>query len=208
MSYTTDFMRLKCAGDVLNIAGPMKAPDKEISESMAVIRHLKSIALKEPMQWTLYDMCAGNALTSLIAVHLLPFKKAIAVDKRERYRKWENAKRFTYLNYDIKKIKNNLKLWQKSDVPEKAIIIGVHACQSLANDIIDIYNKSDASHLILMPCCIGQITISVPDFFRERLGKYWIWTWQLSQRCEGKVSIHEDKKILSPCNAIITASKF
>jgi hypothetical protein len=197
MNYVNQFLKLKCSGDVLNIVGPMNQAEKEISESMAIIKRIQGIALREPMQYTLYDLCAGNALTSVIAAYLLPFKQVIAVDKRERNRKWDTVKRFKYVVGDIKHI----------EMEEKAVIIGVHACGEASRMIIALYNLSEAEHLVLMPCCVGQIRMSLPQIIRETVGKYLIWCWDLAGGCIGKVNLTVDTNCLSPCNGIITASK-
>ena len=197
--YVDEFLSLRCAGDVLNVVNPIgNSTAKEISESIGVIKRLKKIVLKEPMRYTLYDLCAGNAITSVLAVHLFPIKEAFAIDKRPRKRKWHLAKRFKYLTLDINDVQPDM-------FDENSIIIGIHACTSLANRIIELYKESKAQHLILMPCCIGQLKHNYPDIVREKLGKYIIWAWQLAEKCDGKFTI--DNHVLSPVNAIITASK-
>jgi hypothetical protein len=198
--YLNEFLKLKCSGDVLNVVGPMNRAEKEISESMAVIKHLKSISLSNPMEYTLYDMCAGNALTSVIASYLLPFKNALAIDKRFRNRDWDKVQRFNYLCLDL----NNFDI---ESVSQNSVIIGIHACGEASRLIIDIYNKSKANYLVLMPCCVGNIQISVPQVIREAIGKYLIWCWDLASVVEGKVSLKIDNSCLSPCNGIIVAHK-
>ena len=196
--YISEFFNLKSSGDVLNVVYPVLNMQKEITESMAVMRHIRKITLKEPMKYTLYDLCAGNALTSVIAVHLLPIKKAIAIDKKVRKRKWHLAKRFSYINEDIFSV-------HPTYFEKDAILIGVHACTNLTDRIIELYQQSAAKYLILMPCCVGKIKINYPDIIKAKLGKYMIWCWQLSNKCNGRFSI--DEHVLSPKNIIITAKK-
>lgn len=198
--YLDEFLGLRCAGDVLNIAAPIQNARKEITESMSVLRYIRKAALSKPMTYTLYDMCAGNALTSLIAIHLLPLKEAVAVDHKKRKRKWDRAKRFEYLERDIRDMSGE-------NIPRESIIIGVHACQDLAEHIIRLYNESHAKYLVLMPCCIGRLTISVPDVFRQLLGKYKVWCWQLASQAKGQVLLRFDQKNLSPANGIIYARR-
>lgn len=198
-SYVSEFISLKCSGDVLNVVSPLGSKaSKEITESMAVLKKLRGITLHNPMHHTLYDICAGNALTAVTAVHLFPVKEAIAIDKRPRKRKWHLAKRFSYINENVYDIKPDF-------FEEDAIIIAIHACTDLANRIIDLYLDSKASHLILMPCCEGVKTMYFPEIFKERLGTYLLWAYQLTLRCKGRMTV--DEKILSPKNAVIVASK-
>ena len=196
--YVSRFLALKCSGDVMNTVAPMgSGTKKEITESMGVIKKLKNLTIKHPMKYTVYDMCAGNALTSVLSVFLLPVKNAIAIDKRPRKRHWENAKRFEYQNKDIYEL-------DPTEIKPNSIIIAVHPCKNLARRIIDIYKESKASHLILMPCCKGKTT-PVPYIIKKRIGSYLIWCWQLADKCNGTFVI--DNEIISPKNCIITASK-
>jgi hypothetical protein len=199
--YMQDFLSLKCTGDIINACFPIgNKAEKEITESMAVIKKLRHILLKDHLQEAyLYDLCAGNALTSVIASHLFKLKLAVAVDKRERIRRFELVKNFEYLQADIYNI-------EISNIKPDSIIIGVHACGELANRIIDIYNQSKARYLILMPCCQGTITKTIPYAIREIIkNDYVVWAWQLTERCNGK--LYFDNHCLSPKNAIITATK-
>ncbi len=198
MKYVDQFLNLKCSSDVLNTVGFMNNARKEITESMAVIRLLKKIALSAPMYYTLYDFCAGNALTSTIAAHLLPFKEVIAVDKNYRDRDWGKINRFSYIEEDIVNVR----------IDRPSVIIGIHACGVSSSEIIKKFNnESYARHLILMPCCVGKLYKEIPAFFKEKLGRYNLWCWQLMGECVGRVRIKEDKNVLSPCNNIITSKK-
>ncbi len=95
--YSSSFLDLICAIDVLETTYPLgNKARKEISESMAVIQKMKKLVLDEPDRYTLYDLCAGNALTSVISIHLLPLRRAEAIDKLPRERSWHLAKRFDY----------------------------------------------------------------------------------------------------------------
>lgn len=200
--YVSEFLSLKSTGDILNVVNPLgNKAEKEISETMAVKRFLKSIALKAPMKYSVLDLCAGNALTSVLSVFVLPVARAVAVDVRPRKRNWEGAKRFSYSNIDI----NGDEIFNLVD--ENTIIIAIHPCSDLANRVIEIYNKTKAKHLILMPCCKGKVTMKLPNLIKSRLGKDMVWTWQLAQQCKGKTEIYEDKSCLSPRNSIIYSHK-
>ena len=201
-SYVSEFLSLKCAGDVLNIANPVMRVEKEISESMAIIKRLRPLALSAPMKYTLVDMCAGNALTSLIAIHLLPFHQAIAVDKRPRSRKWDKAKRFKYVTADIYDATGYL------PVEGEFVIMSSHACGELSRRIIEIYNDNpNCKHLVMLPCCIGRYRSTIPHVLSKKIGKYLLWCHDLWLSAHGHSTISSDDKCLSPCNVVITASK-
>lgn len=208
--YLDYFLSLKCAGDVLGVVNPIQRAEKEISESMAVIQRLRSIAIKNPMEAVLIDLCAGNALTSVIAAHLLPFKHVIAVDIKKRKRDWDKIKRFEYWQADINKDEFARNLTTKLDEINRnsflPVFISVHPCGNLAEKVISIakYFRIVKAKLILMPCCKGQIKgQKIPGCFNKKLTKYDRWAWYLAEQCNGKLSF--DNKVLSPCNAIIEA---
>ena len=198
--YVSEFLSLKCAGDVLNVCSPLGSKaEKEITEAMAIIRRLRRLVLNRPMKYHVLDLCSGNALVPIIAIHLLPILSSAAVDKRERNRQWHRAQRFTYHKMDI------CSPDVYSLVDKNTIITGVHPCQELASRTVEIYRNSQAAGLLLMPCCIGNIKIRLPQFILERLGRYLVWTWQLADKAGGSFSI--DNKVLSPKNAIVSAWK-
>ena len=198
--YVDYFLNLNCSADVLGVLNPIKNISKEITETMGIIKHLKSITIKEPLKYTIYDICAGNALTSVTSAHLLPIKHSYAIDKRPRTRKWWKIKKFNYLTKDIYN--------DKIEFVEDSIIVGLHPCADLSYKIIDLYNSNpNVKYLFLMPCCIGTFTKSLPEFFRKHLGQYRIWSYALSEKVTGKVKLLEDKFIVSPCNCIIIGEK-
>lgn len=198
--YITEFLQLRCAPDVLGIVSPLgDKATKEISESMACIKRLKSIALSDPMRYRVLDLCAGNALTSVLAVHMLPVRSAIAIDKRPRGRDWHKAKRFDYWTEIIN-------AWDyRKEITEDDILLAVHPCKT-ATKIVDIYLGSAASHLVMMPCCEGQVSgFFSQTYLRERLSKYECWCLYLADKVGGRIV--SDKYCLSPKNIIVTASK-
>ncbi len=202
-SYTNEFLSYKCAGDVLNVVSPLgNKAQKEITESMGMIKRIRSIFLSEPMKYSLLDLCAGNALTSVLAVHLLPVLNADAVDKRPRKRKWGAAKRFVY---------NHMDIYSKdifTFIGTETVIICVHGCGNLARRVIEIYKKSEAKAMFIMPCCGGPIKRKYPLVVEKAMGKYVLWSWDLLQDItekESKKIFVVDKKILSPKNIIIGA---
>jgi len=196
--YLNKFLSLKCAGDVLNAVNGINRAPKEITESMSIINVIRSITLKDPMKWTVVDLCSGNSLTGILAVHLLPVKEAIAYDKRNRSFNMKRIKRF---EYNVADIYNDGEI----RIPENSIIISVHPCGKLALQVIDIYNKRDnAKHLALMPCCVGNLSGVMPRIVKL-IGKYEAWSYKLSILANG--SYKRDNHCISPANSVITASK-
>jgi hypothetical protein len=211
--YINEFFNLNCMPDILDILNPISGRKKEITESMAVIKQIRKIVFKHKRN-TLFDFCAGNALTSTIASFLFPNLNSYAIDKRLRERDWDRINNFKYIQSDIKKENWSYILHQLGAIysvhPARSnfIIIGVHPCRDLAQKIIEIYNKSYAEYLILMPCCTGQkYKYSLPDAIREKVGDYLTWCVYLLDLVEGKKRLIVDESILSPKNALIIASR-
>jgi hypothetical protein len=190
---------MDCCGDILNIVTPLSHTPKEITESMAIIERLRGEVLLNPMKYQILDLCAGNALTSLISVFLLPVKQAVAVDKKKRNRDYHKANRFRYVELDIftDEIFNF--------IDENTIIISVHPCRGMAARVVDIYNNSPARSLYLMPCCIGKYRIPAKQFLCKNLGKYQSWCYYLASLCNGSIEI--DANCVSERNAVISAHK-
>ena len=205
--YVNEFFDLTCYPDILDILNPISGRKKEITESMAVIKYIRRLALKNPdKRYVLYDFCAGNALTSTIAAFLYPNVSSYAIDKAVRDREWDRIQGFKYIQSDIYKedwsymIHQQRVLYSQTDF----IILGVHPCRGLANRIIDIYNKSKADHLILMPCCTGDsYKYSLPTVIKEKVGDYLTWCVYLLNLVKGKKRMVVDEHIISPKNALI-----
>jgi hypothetical protein len=201
--YVEEFFSLTCHRDILDALMPIDRLKKEISESMGIVRYIRRFALKNrQMKVPVVDFCAGNALTSAIACFLFPNCECIAIDKRVRERYWNRIRNFKYLNEDIYGI-------DESIIPDGAVVLGVHSCRDLANRIIELFNKSNASGLLLMPCCTGKMNgYSLPDVVVQKIGKYLTWSTFLFDKvdCEKK-SLVIDNYIISPKNAIIYARK-
>lgn len=200
--YVNRFLSLRCSGDVLNATGRLREAEKEITESMAVIQHLKGITLTDKMKYRVFDLCAGNALTSILAVHLLPVKSAIAVDLKKRSGNYGMVSRFFYLQEDIRKL---------SFDKEDSIIISVHPCKA-ANIIVDIFNTNKSvKHLIMMPCCNGSYQdVTCYGWLHEtkKVSVYDLWTLHLAQNIkDARVRIVTDRKVLSPKRNIIIANR-
>jgi len=207
--YMSRFLSLKCSGDVLNAVGSMHKPEKEITESMGIIKHLKSIVLAEKMKYSIIDLCAGNALTSILSIHMLPIRYAIAIDKKKRSGHYDKVKRFKYFEQDINKCWFDLSMVDSYEI-QKFIAIAVHPCKT-ADDIIRIFNENPIiEHLIMMPCCNGDFKdLKNSSFLKGKgLSRYDLWTLHLANNIEyADVSIYTDLKVLSPKNNIIVAHK-
>jgi len=205
--YVQEFYRLNCNQDIMDAVQPVDRQAKEISEAFGAIKQIRKIVLKhrnKNKNFRLYDFCAGNALVSVTSCFLFPnIEKATAVDTMLRVRAWDKVQRF---EYQFKSV--HLKKWERL-MNAQSIVIGVHACRNQANRIIDIYNKSNAGYLILMPCCNGQMDhYNLPKAIKEKIGHYLMWTLCLfDQVRDSNKRIVVDENIMSPKNAIIVAKK-
>lgn len=204
MSILNYFLELKCAGDVLNSVYPFLNPEKEITESMAIVKKLKKILITNPNKYTVFDFCAGNCLSSSLIAHLFKTKHVFAIDKEERDRpNFSMIKNFSYLKMNFVEEKESIIDFIKMNSP--SIIVSVHPCGELAQTIIDIYNKAKANYLFLMPCCEGKNVFEYPTFLRNKLSTYELWCLDLCNLSKGNASV--DYQCKSNKNIIITASK-
>ena len=200
--YISRFLSLKCAPDVLATVGNLgNKVEKEISEAFAIVRRIRKIILKHPNQFQVVDLCSGNALVPVTAIHLLPVTYAYAVDKAPRDRRWELANNFRYIQEDIYNMDYTL-------FTKPTILTAVHSCGTLAEQIIKIYERYyQIRHLILMPCCYGKLDSSLLKFIKKEASGDLAWVTKLALQCGENVRVTKDNHILSPKNYIIIASK-
>lgn len=200
--YVSEFLSLKCAPDVLASVGFLgNKPEKEITEAFAILKKIKKITMREPDKYEVVDLCSGNALVPILSAFLYKVKYAFAFDKLRRERNWNLVNNFMYKVFDIYKIPND---W----FSHPTILTAVHSCRDLAEQTIKIYNESEnIQHLILMPCCIGNLDTSLLRFIKEQANGDLAWVTKLAMQCKGKVSISKDNFVLSPKNYIIWAQK-
>jgi hypothetical protein len=207
--YVKEFNNLNCNPEILDVVLPVQRQRKEITESMAMIKILRKIVLKrKDFQYQIFDFCAGNALTSVIASFLFKNVSCFAIDIRPREREWSKVKNFEYLNSDIRKEDWGLliKTFKKIHPHIKTIIMSVHPCIDLAETILSIHRTSKSNYLILMPCCQGKTAgYSLPEVIVKKIGKYLRWCLYLQNKIEGNSKLYIDNFCLSPKNAIITA---
>lgn len=204
-SYVDQFLRLRCASDVLNCAGTLNAASKEISEAMAIITRIRGYVLAHKMECGLLDLCAGNSLVSVLAIHLLPLAHAWSVDIKPRLR--NVPQRFTVVEADISAP------WFTAATEIAAaslplIIVSSHPCRDLARTVIGTYlAMSQARMLVMLPCCVGKRTGKLTGRQRwvEKFGRYEAWAYELACLAGGDYVM--DQRCLSPCRAVVTAQK-
>jgi hypothetical protein len=195
---------MNCASDILNIIPKQKDYCKEITESMSIIKRLRDIVLKDKMKYTIIDLFAGNALTSVISAFLFFIKKSIAIDKKKRIGNYDQVKRFEYIESDIvhDSYVDNLLL---NNEKELFILTGVHVCGDSCFKMIDLFNQyKQVKRMYLMPCCIGNLS-KADNFIMNKLGKYIAWSYILKDRIQANVKLYEDRNNMSPANIIIEA---
>lgn len=210
MKYLKEFLGLRCSGDVINATAPVQKMAKEITEATAIFKRLRKWALKEPGKYTVVDLCAGNALAGILAIHMLPLKHSYAVDIVPRRRDgFSGVKRWEYLQRDI---------YEPGPLdfvlPEETILVSSHACGKLSQRVIDLYNRRPHCQphptrsfkgLVLLPCCVGELKPSY-GLVESKLTRYERWAIQLAERIESaNVQVVHDQNVLSPANIVITA---
>jgi len=205
--YIDEFFKLGCYPEIQDAIMPIQNFGKEVTESMAIIKQLRKLTLKKKQyNYLIYDFCAGNALTSVIASFLFKNVSCYAIDKRPRDRKWHQVRNFNYVQSDIKKDNWIYKIneFKKYYPLTKTIIISVHPCRDLAERVISIHNRSENDYLILMPCCHGKTPgYSLPEVVVDKIGKYLMWSLYLQNKINGPSRLYIDKHCMSPKNCII-----
>lgn len=202
--YLDKFFKLKSSGDILNVVAPLTNGAKEITEAMAIIERIRPISLENKMGYVIVDLCAGNALSSIIAMHLLPISYAWAINKRKPNRRYHKVRSFSYLKCDI--LNDDSKVIDILNSQEDIIIVSIHPCKQLALKVCEYYNTYDTvKHLLLMPCCVGKNKQFIKFAKDINCSKDVAWVEYLKQLVKGAVSA--DSSCLSKANFIIEAHK-
>jgi hypothetical protein len=200
--YVDEFLNLRCCGDILNVVNPIgKNSRKEITEAMSLIKRVKRLVFPRDRQFKVLDLCSGNALTAITAVHLYPNVRAMALDKRPRDRQWDKVERFEYVFADLYSLEGVKRMMEFVD--PTTIIVSSHPCGDLAREIGKLFKGLTAKALFMMPCCDGSVKRSYPQELYSKMGKYFVWCWDLAQDVNGKISV--DKRCLSPRNIVVSA---
>jgi len=198
--YVDLFHSLRCSQEVLRAVEPLNQSSKEISEAMALIRAIKPCVMEHRGRVTLLDLCAGNALTAILAAHLLPIKEAIAVDRQPVFREAHAGVRgFSYRKADIAEPEFLDAIRGRISGP--VIVTAVHPCADLASLSIDIGRRLNAVYVAVMPCCNGTMP-PVPSFIADRCSAYQSFCAYLSFRfgLRGR----DDTDVLSPKNVVLS----
>lgn len=200
MSHYDNFLKLRCAQDVLDAVRPLNKEVKEVSEAMAATNCLRWTTMHPSRMFNLLDLCAGNAVGSVLAAHRFVFSSVTAIDKKpvRMAQKTSRVQRFNYVKMDI--FSNDI----YSYISSRTILIAIHACSDKAKRITEIWNKSDARFLVMIPCCVGKWSMSTKPFLLKKLGPYLSWCLHLAGEVNGSLTV--DEKMVTPCNGIIRAS--
>lgn len=152
------FLKLKCAGDVLNSLAHLSNPIEEIVLSMTLLDEVRSKILRHPDRYTLVDVAAGNGVVTVLAAYLLPVKEAIAVNSKVR-KTPVNVRKFKMIEADIAKDA----FWESlpqpyiclASYPQYAHVTDAQIEVSAADVILA---KSNADLTIVVPRTIVPIT--------------------------------------------------
>ena len=204
MSYVSDFMKLNCSSDVLDICHIDKSRmNKEISETMGLYKQVKNIVINKPYKdWIILDICSGaHCLNSVFISHMLNVK-VYAIDIEPYKRDFSSVRNMEYIQFDIMKFFKFLDMIrEKVGYDENVIIVSSHPCRELAHQIVNFHKTGLSEYMFIIPCCRGIIKNHIPQLVKDKLGRYLTWCYDLSLSCYG--DLVRDKRIMSPCNVIV-----
>ena len=199
MKYIDKFLEMYCSSDILDVLRPIQNTSKEVSETMGMLKIVKDIVLKQSNHYNIVDLCSGNALLPVTSAFTLPTTSNCAVDIKSRDRNFDKIEKFTYYITDI----YSNKIFDITDA--KTIITAIHPCKHLAERIIEIYNTSEASSIIIMPCCTGKFKNQTN--LKTSFDDYTAWCLHLWKQLPDGAKFIRDEKVESPKNIILTHSK-
>lgn len=195
------FMRLDCAGDVLNSADPMRKPLRRVTEAVAVTKKLRPAALENPGEIKVLQITDGNGFETMLASHVLKLKEAkVITTHKPKHGLQTRVQNFTLLV--SKNPFNEIKDLEAIDVDTILVFTG----NIDYNKAVDLYNESDACGVIIMPN---------PDSIRYKsryFGMDQLVDLQaakllaLRDHLGGKPNLTVDQEVLSRNNVIISNS--
>lgn len=162
-SYMTQFLHLKCAGDVLNALGhPVQEPEREVVRAMACLRVLRA-GVKSPARQVfprmeavkplapvrLVEIGTQNAALAILAAHVLPYKEVIVFgeDTLKGPRLFDVAR----LSFRRGNIYEDWIEKHIHDFDTPVVLVSSHATPAQAERAIDLYdNVANVEQLVLL----------------------------------------------------------
>ena len=194
--YVEHFLKLNCAGDVLNSVSPMKRPEQHITEAMAILKRLRPIVLAEPNKFKIVEVTSGNGLASVVALHLFPIVSATIFSTKAPNRLIERVKNLTYYN-------RRFKYDTDKDLVDKNTIIIMSGCiLSQDAEIVDAYLENESSGQFIAIPENGHF-VEEDHLINKCMGKYAATCMHIRNILGGKMT--QDRYILGPRNIVIVA---
>jgi hypothetical protein len=154
--------RILCQNDIIS--------KKEFAESVAVVKILQRF-IKTDNRIHVYDICAGHGLTGILLTILSAgIEKTSIVDlkKPQSHDKMMNSlsKLIPELPEKIEFIQQN---FEQISYKQNAFLIGVHACATRTDHIMELGFKTSA-RIALLPCCYKKTIL--PHNYKKFLPYY------------------------------------
>ena len=214
LKYTAEFLKSKDKALIaLGLSAKLNGVIKEITEAVGVMDELSGVMANiGPDRWTVIDCCAGNGLLGMsIAMYFDKLvKRVISVDVRKvSVPTPESIELINKKGYDYSYMNASVSDMYRFVNDEPTAIVSVHPCGKSALDVIDLFNRTNASLLVMIPCCIDHRTLkSMRYVSRRHPYRYEEWCYILADMIStGVVDVIRDKGILTPVNTVITATK-
>lgn len=204
------FLNLRCAPDVLAAVGGLgNRAAKEVTEAMAVVIRASKLLRALPGAGLL-DVCSGNALVPVLALHWLgSLERAWALDVKPRQgRHFERVRGFEYVMRDLHE------LTREMDPPGDGplVLTCCHGCCDLATAAAELYVRCERVRgLVMMPCCVPQkFAVEARRRYPAEMysgdgAQYRLWALRLADAVNG--TLRFDHRVISPRNALVVAAK-
>ena len=208
--YLKSFKDLRCGSEVIEAVRPVGDLKKELTESMGVLRTVKTPILKNPGVFSIIDIGAGHGLTGILAAYTLPVKKVLAVDKKKQVKEGhKNVQKWDYIEYLLDE--NYLAFYNeiRKHVDPPYIIVASHPCKDLARRCLGFtewlnnnFPDMDESYASILLCCVGNLDSRSRRYGHVKMNTYALWANQLLEEFAYTKS-YRDESIISPANIII-----
>lgn len=205
-SYMSQFLHLKCAGDVLNALGhPVSEPEREITRAMACLRLLR-VGVKAPprkpnprLEWdkTLAPLrliqLGANPALAVLAAHILPYQEVLMIS--------EEVIPPTARLFDVSRLSvrrgNIYQNWIRDHIAAfntPVVLASAHATPQQAERAIELYKtvpKVEQVVLLLDHATTWQANgTRIPSLLAKDMG--WSTGWAIANAISLKADVFRD----------------
>jgi len=176
----------------------MKRPVQQVTETMSILKQLRSRVLREPNKYSIVEITNGNGLEAISALHMLPIKQATVFSTKPPCKLLDRVKNLKYYNRNFNYDRDK----QFVDPNTILLVSGFNSnCDSSQSAIDAFLDNAPNPGLIILP----EHGFYIPEdtAVTKLMGKYAATCMRIRDLVGGKMIM--DRNIIGPRNILIVA---